>query len=169
MDPQVANQFISLKDLVSFPGQMLAVGTIAEVVKRIWTTMPDGLNRLFILAGALVVNFIVTLAHSGLPVGGLAWSSLGLVTTINAGVIALTTMKSIEFIAERKETEIARDLAAGGVQVKTTVAPAGAAAKAGELQAAPLGPLATAVDAAPPPLTKPDVTPQRVPLPKDSS
>ncbi len=120
MDPSVT-QFVSLKDLITFPGQMLVAGTFAEIFKRLVPTLDDGLNRLLITAMAVTVNFIASLSQVAWPVGGMAWSTHVLLSVINGFVIALASIKSVEFIAERKEREITRDLAAGGVQVTTKV------------------------------------------------
>lgn len=120
MDPSIT-QFVSLKDLITFPGQMLVAGTFAEIFKRLIPALEDGTNRLLITAMAVVVNFIATLSQAAWPIGGLAWSTVALLSVINGFVIALASIKSVEFISERKEREITRDLAAGGVQVTTEV------------------------------------------------
>lgn len=101
-------QFISLKELATFSGQMLVAGTFAELFKRVIPTMDDGLNRILITAGAVTVNFIAAIGQS-MPVGGQAWAGTLLLSLVNGFVIALASMKSIEFIAERKVREIARN------------------------------------------------------------
>lgn len=116
MDPSATQdaQFIALKDLVTFPGQMLVAGTFAEILKRIWADMPDSLNRLGILGSAVVVNWVVSLSQQAAPVGAIAWASLALLALVNGSVIALSTMKSIEFIAERKAREVTTAIAVNG-------------------------------------------------------
>lgn len=127
MDP--ITQFVTLKDLVTFPGQMLVAGTFAELFKRLVPSLDAGLNRLLVTAAAVTVNFIATLSQAtALPGGGLGWASVILLSLINGFIIALATIKSVEFIAERKEREIGAVLAHTGA-VPAAVAEAAATTK----------------------------------------
>jgi hypothetical protein len=136
--------FIGINDLVSFPGQVYCAGLIAEISKRAAPTMPDSWNRGIIMAGALVVNFVIRLAVGGVPTGSIAWSANLLLCVMNGFGVALVTMKSIESISERKVREIATEMAASGVQVTTNITkgpkpPAGSPAP----EPAPMATLAT--------------------------
>jgi hypothetical protein len=159
VDPTAATQFISLKELSSFSGQMLVASTFAEVFKRIIPDMDDWMNRILITASAVVVNFVATISQT-MPIGGQAWVGLFMLCIINGFVIALASMKAIEFIAERKVREIARDLAASGVQVETTVSPDKKRVDPDKIEAAPLAPLSTTEKDAPKsPVISPHATP----------
>jgi hypothetical protein len=119
---QSISQFITLRDLATFPGQSYVVGIVSEALKRLMPTHSDGLNRALMTVGAVVVNFIASLALAPeFPETRLLMATLIMMSVLNGTAISVAAMKSIEFVVERVQREMSRDLAAGGVQVRTEV------------------------------------------------
>jgi len=117
---QTISQFITLRDLATFPGQSYVVGILSEALKRLMPAQSDGLNRALMTVGAVVVNFIAALALAPeFPETKLLMATLIMMSVLNGTAIAVAAMKSIEFVVERVQREMSRDLAAGGVQVTT--------------------------------------------------
>jgi hypothetical protein len=119
---QSISQFITLRDLATFPGQSYVVGIVSEALKRLMPVHSDGLNRALMTVGAIVVNFIAALSLAPeFPETRLLMATLIMMSILNGTAIAVAAMKSIEFVVERVQREMSRDLAAGGVQVRTEV------------------------------------------------
>jgi hypothetical protein len=100
-DQTPLTQFLNIKDLTTFPGQLVINGAFAELFKRLIPNLNDGLNRWLILFTAILVNYVATLATKGLPGTAIAWTIFFMECIINGMFIALATLKAIELIVER--------------------------------------------------------------------